>query len=132
MRLNRTLGLMLIALGALAGCAAPVGTSENALRNGIDVLYVDYDSRRGAFTVGVEVDRTVLADRDSRYLVAQLSYDVLGDAGVSPFAPHLIRDLDLSRVSRTRYFTELEVEGPRPARPDDVIARVSANPTPHP
>ena len=135
MRLKNLLGLTLglSLLGGLAGCASPVGTSENALRgNGIDVLFVDYDVGAGAFTVGVELDRTVLASRSSRYLVAELSYLEPNGAGVSPFAAHAVRDLRFSPVGRDRLYTELEVVGPRPARPEDVIARVSANPTPHP
>lgn len=134
MRLQHLAGLALgLTLIGLAGCTAPVGSSENALRgNGIDVLFIDYDTGAGAFTVGVELDRTVLADRSARYLVAQLTYLTLGDAGVSPFAAHAVRDLRFTPVGRTRLYTELEVAGPRPASPEDVIARVSANPTPHP
>ncbi len=134
-----------LAASLLAGCAAPtsdVGAEQSELRNGIEVLYIDYDARSEAFTVGIELDRTVLDAPDARYMVAQLFYAPNG-AGVSPFAPPRgagvspfsatpIRRIVFSPVGRAHLFAELVVEGPRPRSIEDVVARVSANPTPYP
>ncbi len=110
----------------------PVGTNEAELRDGIILWLIEYDTNDGSFTVGFEVHRDVIEDPGSRYLVAELRYDLANGAGVSPFAASPIDSVDFRRISRDRYYAELVVEGPRPRNPDDVRGRVSANPTPHP
>ena len=138
----------LLAASLLAGCAAPVdetpiaeetiGTQESELRNGIILWFIEYDGARERFDVGVEVDRSVLADANARYIVAQLSYEPADagvspfDAGVSPFSATPKWDVDWEAVGRSRYRGVVTVDGTEPRNIDDVIARLSANPRPHP
>ncbi|GAB5543891.1 MAG: hypothetical protein SangKO_036510 [Sandaracinaceae bacterium] len=119
---------------SLAGCMAAEDTvaAENALRNEIDVTFIAYDRASETFTLGIELDQSVLEDPSVRYLVAQLFYTPPGDAGVSPFTGTPIGEVELTRVGRARYAGELYVPGPRPGDLEDVVARVSGAPTPHP
>lgn len=117
------------------GCMAPtdVGSEGSELRTSdIEVTLIDYDAVRGEFTVGIELDAAVLEDSDATYLVAQLFYSPPRGAGVSPFSATLVDDVEFTSIGRTRLAAELLVAGPRPSDIDDVVARVSANPTPHP
>lgn len=100
--------------------------------------FIDYDQETERFSVGVEIDGDVLADRDVRYIVAQLSYEPADaggspfDAGVSPFLATPKDHIHWVAVSRSRFRGVVAVDGPEPRDIDDVIARLSANPTPHP
>ncbi len=126
---------LLAVLSMLPGCMAStddINASQAELRNGIDIVFIDYDTRRDEFTVGIELDNTVLQDRSARYLVTELSYMEPNGAGVSPFAAALTRDTPLTAISRTRSSAELIVHGPPPRRLEDVVGYVGANPTPHP
>lgn len=130
-----TLVVLSVLVSCITGCMASTSDTNAAqaeLRNGIDVVFIDYDAEREDFTLYIEIDNTVLADRNARYLLADLAYAEPNGAGVSPFSSSLVSDLDITRISRTRSSTELHVSGPRPSNIDDVIAVVSANPTPHP
>lgn len=126
-----------VAVGsALGGCTAPTGEgdavgAQNALRNGIDVTFVDYDTRRERFILEIEVDAVVLRDPDARYLVAQLSYrSRYGEE--SPFSATAVDETRFEDIGDDRLRTELYVDGPNPLDLESVVATVSSNPTPHP
>lgn len=140
-RIASTLLAASLFAGSLAGCAVPaeeapeqehVGVADDELRTGIILWFIEYDAGAGAFDVGVEITDDVLADRNARYLVAQLFYTPPGDAGVSPFSATPMDDVDWVAVGRGKYRGVVRVEGPRPSNIDDVVARLSANPRPHP
>ncbi len=135
------------ALAALAtslfatGCIAPteeavederIGVADDELRAGIILWFIDYDDHAGAFDVGVEIDGEVLADRNARYMIAQLFYAPPRGAGVSPFSATPMDQIHWVPVGRDTYRGVAQVEGPAPRDIDDVVARLSANPTPHP
>ncbi|MFK7988341.1 MAG: hypothetical protein AB8I08_20135 [Sandaracinaceae bacterium] len=132
---NLALPALVALMALLPGCMAStddINASQAELRNGIDIVFIDYDTRREAFTVGIELENSVLRNRDARYLVTELSYMEPNGAGVSPFAAAAVADVRLRPISRTHSSAELIVEGPRPRNPEDVVGYVSANPTPHP
>lgn len=137
----------LFAATCLAACAnpveepagsEPVAVSEAELRNGIILWFIDYDFGSEHFDVGVEIDGSVLDDASARYIIAELSYEPADagvspfDAGVSPFSATPKARIDWVAVGRNRFRGVVTVDGPQPRDIDDVIARVSANPTPHP
>lgn len=138
----------IFAASLLTACAAPdgetfveeetVGTHESELRNGIILWFIEYDASHERFDVGVEIDQSVLADANARYVVAQLAYQPADagvspfDAGVSPFSGTPKWRIDWQAVGRDRYRGVVTVDGPHPRNIDDVVARLSANPTPHP
>ncbi len=88
--------------------------------------------REGVFYVDVLLNADVLRQPGARFLVTQLDYMTPEGLEPSPFAAIPIGEVDFTRVSRTQLTATLEVEGPAPRNIDDVVGRVSANPTPHP
>jgi len=129
---------MLVGAGPTSARAAQPDAEELQVREGrssIALTSLRYDSRRGVFLIGVEVGFRDLNNRLAPYIVAQLSYQTAeapDDAGVSPFAAALIRDLNWTLTRSNRYSTVLILAAPAPNDIDDVVGTVSANPTPHP
>ena len=130
-----------LAATLLAACVAPTDgpleeertdVADDALRNGIILWFIEYDDHAGAFDVGVEVDGAVLADPNARFLIAQLYYSPPRGAGVSPFSATPMDQIDFVAIGRNKYRAVVHVEGPAPSDIDDVVARLSGAPTPHP